>query len=358
VKRMLAAVFYGINDVRVEERDIPTPGPGEVVIKVKACAVCGTDLRIIRNGHKAVKPPAVIGHEIAGIVAAIDKGAKGIYEGDSVIIVTPVGCGNCRLCKAGYQNMCDLVSKGTHSLGYYCDGGFSEYMRIPAEAVTNGNLIKFDYDGLVSWEELSLIEPFSCVINGQKFLRIIQGETVAIFGCGAIGCMHAYLARYYGASNIIMIDINKSRIEMVSKLGIADSLILSTEQDVKSEISRLIRGAGVDSAIVACSSAEAQRAAFEVSGIRSKISLFAGVPAQDRMVQIDTNDIHYLEKSVFGAFASAHHQYREALDLIVDKKISLKKLISRVMPLEKFNEAMELFQSGGALKVVIRPDGG
>lgn len=170
--------------------------------------------------------------------------------------------------------------------------------------------------------------------------------------------MHAYLTRYSGASHIIMIDNNKIRIEIVSALGIADTLVFSSAQDVHREILCVTNGEGVDSVIVAYSSTDAQRAVFTISGIRGKISLFVRVPPRDRMVKIDTNDIHYLEKSVFGAFASTHHQYRKALELIMSKKMSLKKPISKVLLLESFNEGIDLLTGGRALKVVIKPNVG
>lgn len=353
---MKAVVFHGVNDVRVEEKPTPKPGPGEAVIKVKAAAVCGTDLRIIANGHKTVKTPAILGHEVVGEIHALGEGANGLKKGDTIVVVTPVGCGECRFCRSGFQNMCHLVSKETHSLGYYCDGGFAEYMRIPAEAVANGNLIPFKANG-TSFEEISLVEPLSCVINGQRFLNIQPGESVAIFGCGAIACLHAILARSAGASQIIMIDVNQNRIDVVADLGIADTLILSTEQDVEKEIAKVTDEEGVDNAICACSSAEAQKLAFQVTRIRGKISLFGGVPAKDRMVTLDTNDIHYQEKSVFGAFASCHSQYQEALDLILQKKISLKGIISKVIPIEEFDEGIQEIRKGTVLKVIVKPQG-
>lgn len=351
---MKAAVFYGVNDIRVEEYMTPTPKNGEVLIKVKACAICGTDLRIIRNGHRTVRPPAIIGHEISGVVDTLGKGVERFSVGDKVVVVTPVGCGKCKFCKNGYQNMCKLVSKDVHSLGYYCNGGFAEYMLIPEEAVKNENLIKFEGNS-VSFEEVSLVEPLSCVINGQQFLNIEQGLTFAIFGCGVIGCLHAYLARYQGATKIIMIDNNQARIDLVEKLGLADVLIDSSAVNPVNEVILLTKNEGADIAIVACSSAQAQKLAFEITGIRGKISLFGGVPADERLITVDSNDIHYLEKSVFGAFASAHKQYHEALSLILEKKISLTPLIA-VFSLEEFQKGLGLLNRGEVLKVVIKPN--
>lgn len=351
---MRAAVLHGINDVRIEDYKRPRLGKGEVLLKVEACAVCGTDLRIIRNGHKTVKPPAIIGHEVCGVVQEIGEGVSEFSIGNNVVVVTPVGCRNCKFCKSGYQNMCETVSKEVHSIGYYCNGGFSEYMLIPSEAVTNGNLIKFNPNGL-PFEEISLVEPLSCVINGQRFLDIEPDETVAIFGCGSIGCLHASMARYLGAK-IIMIDNNQKRLDLVERLKIADHLINSADTDLRDEIAFLTGGEGVDVAITACSSSEAQKSAFEITGIRGRISLFGGVPADERLIFVDSNDIHYLEKSVFGAFASCHDQYHEALKLILGKKVSLGNFIT-VFSLEDFHKGTELINQGAIIKAVIKPNG-
>lgn len=353
--KMLAAILYGIDDVRLEKREIPKADSGEVVIKVKACAICGTDLRIIKNGHKVVTPPAIIGHEVVGIVVDIGNGVSNLSRGDSVVVVTPVGCGECGFCKIGLQNMCDLVSKNTHSLGYYCDGGFAEFMKIPAEAVRNNNLLTFDYDGTVPYEAISLVEPFSCVINGQHFLNIQKGQTVSIFGCGAIGCMHAYLARSSGAYKIVMIDENEKRVQAVSRLGIADTVVLSKRGRIEDDLLALTKGSGFDNVIVACSSPNAAAQAFKVSGTRAKISLFAGIPAEKCWLEVDLNNIHYLEKSIYGAFASSHRQYQQALRMILRKTVNLENIITDVLPLEEFNTAVDKIKTGEVLKVVIKP---
>lgn len=355
---MKAVRFHGINDMRFEEIPDLRPGPGEVVLKVLACAVCGTDRRILANGHKTVKPPAVIGHEIAGRVHALGAGAAEagrVKEGDHVVVVTPVGCGACRFCREGYQNMCHLVAKETHSIGYYCDGGFSEYMVVPAEAVANGNLIPYTPPPGISHAEISLTEPLSCCINGQSFMNIRPGDSVAIYGAGAIGCMHAVLARHAGASSILLLDVSQPRLDLVRPLGLADELIHGSGEAVVDRIMTLTGGKGVDHAICACSSAAVQQQAFQITGIRGRISLFAGVPPAQRQVLIDTNDIHYQEKSVFGAFASAHHQYREALELIVSGKVSMKKLVSLTVPLEGFHDGVAGVESGALIKVVVTP---
>src|SRR5262249_8087187 len=136
---MKALVFYGPNDFRLEERPKPAIGEGEVLLKVLANGICGTDLKIFMNGHRAVRPPMVTGHEIVGEVA--ESKASSANVGDKVVVVTPVGCMQCKYCKKGEQNLCPLVVKDVHSIGYYTDGGFAEFMRVPKEAVEQNVLI-------------------------------------------------------------------------------------------------------------------------------------------------------------------------------------------------------------------------
>lgn len=351
---MKAVIYYGINDVRFEEVKTPSPKCDEVLIQVKACAICGTDIRIIRQGHKTVKPPAIIGHEISGVIVEMGKDVQGCKIGDKVVVVTPVGCGNCRMCRGGHQNMCNLVSRDVHSLGYYCNGGFAEYMLIPGEAVGNGNLISYTAEN-VSFEEMSLVEPLSCVINGQQFLGINPDSTVAIFGGGPIGVMHVLMAHYYRAQKVIVIDNNKKRLEICHSKNIGDELIDVSKYNVYKSIMEMTNGMGVDVAIVACSSKEAQKQAMRITGIRGRISFFGGLPREDSQLLIDSNDIHYKEKSIFGAFASAHAQYHEALNLIVGEKIPIQKVITHICSLEDFWNGVKLITSGDALKVVVTP---
>ena len=202
---MKAIVYHGIGDVRLEELPKPEPKEGEILLKVEACAICGTDVRIINSGHHAIEPPRVTGHEISASIAELGQGVDNYQVGDKVVVVTPVGCGNCKYCQMGQQNMCPEVSQKVHSLGYYCNGGFAEYMLIPAEAVANNNLIKYEAD--VSFDTTSLTEPLSCAYNAQELLNIQKGDSVVIFGAGPMGCMHGLLAKAKEASKIIIVDV-------------------------------------------------------------------------------------------------------------------------------------------------------
>lgn len=350
---MKAVVYYGQNIIKTESITTPVPKKGEILVKIKACAICGTDLRIISNGHPAIKPPAIIGHEIAGEVYQLGKDIKGYNQGDRVVIVTPVGCGKCRYCQEDRQNMCVLVAKQTHSLGYYCSGGFSEYMLIPKEAVLNNNLIKVSTK--LSFEELSLIEPFSCVINGQEYLSIKPNDQVAIFGAGPIGCMHALLAKTKGVKKIIMIDVNADRLKLAKKAKAADVYIVNQKIDLAKKVFNLTDNEGAEVVIVACSSHEAQKQSLLISGIRSRISFFGGLPKTNPEILFNSNNLHYQEKSLFGAFASSHRHYKKAIKLLSEKKINLKQLITHKLKLEEFESGLKIMKNGEGLKVVIIP---
>lgn len=350
---MKAIVYNGPGQVTVQEVPTPVAGAGEIVIKVQACAICGTDLRIISSGHRAVQAPRIIGHEICGTVHEIGAGVTQYRVGETVVAVTPVGCTQCRFCKADQQNMCAQVSQTVHSLGYYCDGGFAEYMRIPQEAVINNNLIKVPAH--LSFAEAALTEPLSCVLNGQDFLHITSGDRVVIFGVGPIGCMHALVAKASGAEKIIMVDVSDEKIALAQKIGAGDVYINATKDDVQSVVAQETDNQGADVAIVACSSHLAQQQALEITGIRGRISFFGGLSKDKPTIMFDSNNVHYAEKSVYGAFASAHPHYHAALELIAQGKIPANKLITHTFSLDRFNEAVELIHSQQTLKVVITP---
>ncbi len=346
---MKAAIFLGPEKMVVEEIPTPVAGKGEVIIQVKACAICGTDLRTFRFGHKKVKPPQVIGHEIAGVVSEIGEGVSGVTIGNPVTVVTSVGCGKCRLCKAGRNNICAK----TEALGYFYPGGFAEYIKIPAEGVAQNNIIKLPDS--VSFDEGAIVEPLSCCLNAQAFLNIKEGERVAVFGAGPIGLMHLELALAKGVSETFLIDINQERLN--SSLGLAkiDHLINSSEKDPVKVVMELTGGEGADVIITANPAKITHEQALKMAAIRGRVSLFGGLPKDDSIINFDSNIVHYREVSVFGAFASARPEYEEALNLIASGKVNAKKFITHRLPLEKISEGFALLCEGKGLKVVINP---
>ncbi len=345
---MKAAVFYGPGDIRIEEVPSPEPGKGEVLVKVLSCAICGTDVRIFQHGQKNVRPPHIIGHEVAGLIEKVGKGVKEYREGERVVLVTEVGCNSCRWCLEGRKNLCPHMK----AIGYHYPGGFAQFILLPQEAVQQSNLLPIP-DNL-SFDEASLAEPLSCCINGQEYLDIGLGTSVCVIGAGPIGCMHVELAKVKGASPIFLVDISSSRLKQARKFG-ADFLINASEEDPVERIRKETEGEGVEIVIVACPSGRAQEQALQMTNRRGRISFFGGLPHDNPFITLDSNKIHYQEISLYGAFSSSNHQYMEALRLLSSGLIEGRKFITACLPLTRIREGLERVKEGKELKCIIHP---
>jgi len=344
---MKAAVYLGKESIEIKEVDKPKVKKGEILVKVHSCAICGTDVRTYFHGHHAIKPPHILGHEVAGEIAEIGEGVEGYKQGERIHMVTEVGCGKCKFCIEGRHNLCPELK----AMAYYYPGGFAEYILIPYQGVIQGNLLPIP-EGL-SFDEATLAEPLSCCINAQEYLNVVSGETVVVAGAGPIGCMHAELARLSGAAKIILADISQERLTMGKKFG-ANIVVNSTKDAVVDRVKSETEKRGADVVIVACPDPRAQEQALQMIATRGRISFFGGLPA-GKTITIESNIVHYKEISIFGAFASFAAQYRRALELLASKKINGDDLITHRFPLEKIKEALEVARSGKGLKVIVKP---
>ncbi|GMG95429.1 zinc-dependent dehydrogenase [Tepidimicrobium xylanilyticum] len=344
---MKAAVFYGPGDLRIEEKSIPSIGKDEVLIKVKYCAICGTDVRIYYNGQSNVIPPRIIGHEISGVIEEVGSDVDNYVKGEKVLLAPMIACGKCGYCLTGNSNMCENQT----IIGYQIDGGFAEYVKVPAKAVNGGNIIKLDDDAdLLS---LSIAEPLSCVINGHKYLNIGLGESVLIIGAGPIGAMHASLAKAKGASKVILADIQDDRLKLAAQSG-ANYIINSNKEDLLNKVKEITRRQGVDIAIAACSAPVAQQQAIEAVKKCGKVSFFAGLPKDKSINPINTNRAHYDEISIFGAFGSTISQHIIAKNLLDNNIVNASKLITEVIPLDDIIEGIKMVKNGKGLKTVVK----
>ena len=346
---MRAAIFEGVGKIKVKEIEKPSPKRGEILLKVMACAVCGTDVRILSHGHPRITPPFIIGHEIAGMIEEIHGEADGLKEGDRVVVPPLISCGECFYCKNSLPNLCSHKT----SIAYELPGGFSQYMIIPHKAVIKGNLIKIPDP--ISFTEASLVEPLACCIHGQHFLTLSATTAVLIIGSGPIGLMHMQLAKAKGVRQVGLADISSLRIEKAKPFD-PDFLIHSAESNLVEEIRRITHGMGPNAVVVACPSMGAIHQAFEVISKGGEILLFAGLPKEESHFSLDVNAIHYSELKLYGSFASTNKTCREAMAFIRDGKINSKKLITHTFPLEEIEAAIEMSRSGKALKVVILPN--
>jgi L-iditol 2-dehydrogenase len=345
---MKAFVYERAGLSRLE--DIPRPhASGEsAVIRVLACSVCGTDLRAWRYGNERITPPRITGHELCGEIVQLGPDCAGFSVGDRISVVPAIGCGECHSCQRGYTNLCDSLQ----TIGFQYDGGFAEYMEVPAIAFRRGHVYKTP--AAVTDAEAALAEPIACVINGQEFLHISKGDAVAIFGSGFIGCMHAELARLSGAEPIIIIEPNEKRALAAHELIPFSSLIVPGKNDLASTLKRLTGGRGADVIITACAVGQAQADAVSLAAKRGRISLFGGLPKEAKGF-LDSNLIHYNELSVYGVHASTAKQNRTAAEWIAAGKLNARKYVTRLYSLPEIEQAFLDLQNRSVFKAVVKP---
>jgi L-iditol 2-dehydrogenase len=344
---MKAAVFYGPKNVKFENREIPDINNGEILIRIKYCAICGTDVRIYNYGQANVTPPMIIGHELTGVIERVGNEVENYQVGNKVLVVPQMTCGKCQYCLSGKSNLCEEVLL----FGYSIDGGFAEYIKIPSQAVNRGNVIRLKDDAdLVN---AALTEPLSCIINGQEHLHIGINDEVLVIGAGAIGAMHVALAKAKGAAKIILADIAQNRLDIAGKCG-ADHLVNSKTVDIVQEVMSLTEGKGVDVAIAACSVPIAQSQGLKVLKKGGRLSLFAGLPKEHSVNSLDMNLVHYREISVYGAYASTIPQHMIAYNLLAKKIVDGQKIITKILPMEQLIEGFAMLKKGEGLKIIMK----
>lgn len=346
---MKAIVLRGVNDYIYTDVEKPACPADGLLLRVKACGLCGSDLRTLSSGHRNVTFPWTIGHEVCGVVEEIGAAYKGLYRKDDVLTVAPnVYCGECEYCRAGRFDLC----MNLRELAQQWPGGFAEYMAIPAEALQHGCIVKISPDDDMA--AAAIAEPPSSCINAQEKLNIGLRDTVLIIGSGPIGCIHVSVAKARGARKIIVADISEDRLERCREFG--DVLTInSSKEDTVQRARELTDGMGPDVVITANPVGETQVQAIEVAKKGARIAFFGGLPSGKSTPMIDTNMIHYKGLTVIGTtnFAPQHHL--TSLEMLRDGRIPADKLISHRLPLSQFDEGVQLARSGKALKVVFMP---
>jgi L-iditol 2-dehydrogenase len=347
---MLAAVYHGALDLRVEQVALPSVGPGEMLVQVRSASICGTDLRIYHGAHRMFPAGTVRipGHEVVGEVAALGDGVTGFTTGQSVFIAPNWGCGHCRQCVTGNSNRCADYG----AIGVTRDGGFAEFVLVPAPAVTQGCVMVIG--AAVDPAEAALIEPFACVLRGQDALRIQPGEQVLVIGAGPIGQMHVRLARLRGAGRILVSDPNPLRRQQMASAG-ADRVVDPTQEDLSALVAAESGGSGMDVVIVAAPSHTAQEQALRLAGIGGRINFFGGLPKDKPIIQFDANLVHYKELTVTGTTACSTADCRRAAEIVSSGRVDLSSLVSRRFPLALAVEAFAAAEDGTSLKVVLTP---
>lgn len=344
---MRAATFYAPGDLRVGDVPEPEAGPGELKLRMRATATCGTDAKIFRYGHHRLEPPQIIGHELAGEVVQVGDGVQGFSRGDRVQVIAAVPCGCCWACTSGAMTVCPNQT----SMGYQHPGGFAEYMVVPALvlAVDGVNHIP---EG-VPYAEASVTEPLACALNAQELVRVGDGDTVLVMGAGPIGCLHVRLARSLGASTVYLSDVNADRLALSAARVDPDAAIDGSSQDTVTVVRELTDGRGPDVVITAAPAGSAQEQAIEMAAPRGRISFFGGLPKDDPYIRCDSNLVHYRELSLVGANGSSPEHNRRALGLIATGAVPVGDLITHRVPLAKVHDAIDAVIDGTAIKVVV-----
>lgn len=349
-KLMLAAVYHGPNDLRVEERPVPEIKSNEALLKVISTGICGTDLRIWHGSHRKYSPGTIRipGHEVVGDIIEVGADISGMEQGQRVFMAPNMGCGHCRQCISGNNNLCAFYD----APGITFDGSFAEYMRVPAAAILQGNLIPISEQ--VDPAVATLIEPFACVLRGQEAVHIQPGESVLVVGAGPIGIMHVMLARLQGAAKVFVSELNSERALQVKEFG-ADIVVNPADEDLSEIMHSHTKGTGVDVVIVAAPAHKAQQAALEAAAIGGRINFFAGLPKDNPTIELNSNLIHYKELIVTGTTASSTQNCKRAAEVVNSGRIELSSLISARFPLGEAVDAFSVAESGKALKVVLEP---
>lgn len=347
---MKAAAFYGSGELVVEEVAVPEMADDELLVRVRAASICGTDLRILKAGHASIPVGTrrVLGHEVAGDVAKVGSRVQGFAPGDRVSLAPCVGCGRCEDCIAGDNNACASV----RIVGVAFDGGFQEYLRVPRSALERGNVV--NVPDSVSYAEAALAEPLACCYRGQRQVGVSFRDTVAIIGAGPIGVLHTLLARLAGARRIIVSDVVSSRLDTVRGLG-ADVVVDGSSDDLGRTILEETNGRGANVVITTVSSAAVQSQAVELLAPRGRLCLFAGLSGSQR-VEIDTNRLHYQALTLTGTTGASIADYAACLRLVAEQRIDLAPVITGRFPLDRIHEAIEHSASRRSLKAVVEFD--
>jgi len=347
---MLAAVYYGINDLRLEEVEDPSIANDEALVKVRVASICGTDLRILASGHFKIPPGTkrILGHEFSGEVIELGPEVKNLKLGMRISVAPNIGCGVCDECLRGFNNLCPDYQ----AFGINIDGAFAQYVRIPGAAIRQGNVMPIP--DVISDEVAALCEPFSCCYHGSLACHITPNDTVLIIGAGPIGLMHIALARLSGALKVMVSEIIEERVAQAKHFG-ADCVLNPVKEDLVSRVKEETNGKGADVVIVTVASPEVQEQALEVAARHGRINIFAGLPKEREEAHFHSNLIHYKELVVTGTTGSSTYDYRRAMNILTSGRVDLSPLISEKFKLKDVLQAFQFAASRKAFKVIITP---
>nr|MBO2476916.1 alcohol dehydrogenase [Bacillota bacterium] len=340
---MKQAYLQAIRSLTFRELPIPEPGPGEVVVRIHTALTCGTDLKTYRRGHAKLPVPGPLGHEASGTVAAVGEGVEGFQPGDAVMWVPTAPCDACPACAKGLYNHCQHLFDGI-ALGAYAD-----YLLLPAKVVRRHLFRKPDH---LSFAEAALLEPLACIVRGWR--RLGGAESVVIIGVGAIGLLHAAVAKALGCPSVTVVGGRESGLRLAEALG-ADRVI---QGHLPGAAEALPKGFDAPEAVIECTG-QADVWALAPALVRpgGRALLFGGLTG-DAQVSFSARRIHYDEVTLLGSFHFTPADVAEAYRLLTQENLGLGRIITGVRPLAELQQVFDDLEQGRGVKYALIPEGG
>jgi L-iditol 2-dehydrogenase len=346
---MQAAVYRGVNDVRLETVPVPQIGPGEILLRVHSCGVCGTDLKKISTGSHSA--PRIFGHETSGIVAAVGEGVREYRPGNRVMVFHHIPCRQCFYCQNKTFAQCSTYKKVGCTAGFEpSGGGFAEYVRVMDWIVQHGT-VRIP-DG-ISFEQACFVEPVNTCMKGIEALRLRRGETVLAIGQGPIGIILSVLARQAGAT-LITSDLYPERLRIGSSFGL-ELTIDASRENVVERVRELTEGRGADAVILAVGGNSLIRTAMDATRPGGRVLLFA--QTQHGEALIDPAAICVDEKTLVGSYSASVDLQEESVRFVMNREMDLERLVSHRFPLSESPRALELaaHPQPSSMKIMIQP---
>lgn len=342
--KMLAAILKAPGLFKLEEIPDAECPKGGALLEVRACAVCGTDIKMLQQGHKDLVYPRVLGHEIVGRIVEIDSDSS-LVEGDSVQVWPGIACGQCGPCLRGANNRCSKIK----IMGFNCDGGFAELLAIPGQIPPGSiNLLHGSADPAI----VALAEPLACCINGQEKACISKGDSVLIYGGGPIGALHVLLAELKEAANIIVVEKLPGRITKLQRH--TQAIVIDQENEsLEGVLAGEIGDAAVDVIITATPEVRVDAGLQRLLAPGGRICIFSGPRLVNYLEQIDLRSIHYHEQTITGSYGCSSHHNRLAVELLTSGVINASWIVTKRTNLKGIEDAFSHSSQRIGLKSVI-----
>ncbi|MDL1873352.1 zinc-binding dehydrogenase [Deltaproteobacteria bacterium PRO3] len=338
---MRAAVYYPPDSIRVEEVPVPTIGAGEILLKVRACGVCGTD--VLKVTRALPKRPVVLGHELVGDVVEVGKGVQKFKAGDRLVVAHHVPCGQCHYCRHGNHSMCRHFKETNLD-----PGGFAEYLRIPAEHVEQ---TAFKVPAQLSDDEGLFTEPLSCCVRNVRRARLLPGDFAVVVGMGSIGLMMVQLLKLI-PTQVLALDLFEERLDLAKRLG-ADFALRGDSPDIAAFVADHTEGRRADIVVFTAGGGRVFQNAFAWVRDGGALNLFASL--SDKPVEVSLDTLYHHEITVFSSYSPSPEDLVEAHRLLCEKKVQVSPLVTHHVDLEQLRESIDWITAQKAMKVIVNP---